>query len=74
MPPLVAGRDLAGLSARPQNGWGHARLNTLYADAGVRQVIAVIADAVSGASIALHSSCGFAYVGRLTGVGRKHDA
>ena len=39
---------------------------------GVRQVVAVIADTGDGASVALHRSSGFADVGRLTGVGRKH--
>jgi L-amino acid N-acyltransferase YncA len=42
------------------------------ADAGVRQVIAVISDDDAGASLALHRNRGFADVGRLTSVGFKH--
>ena len=52
-----------------------AKLTALLAgctDAGVRQVVAVIADTGSAASIALHRSAGFTHVGRLTAVGRKH--
>ena len=40
--------------------------------AGVHQVIAVIADTGSDASVALHRRFGFTYAGRLTGVGFKH--
>jgi L-amino acid N-acyltransferase YncA len=39
---------------------------------GVRQVIAVIADSGSEASIALHTAHGFSVAGRLTQVGYKH--
>lgn len=39
--------------------------------AGIHEVIAVIADTGNPASVALHSRCGFRYVGRLTGVGYK---
>jgi L-amino acid N-acyltransferase YncA len=39
---------------------------------GARQMIAVIADTGSNASVALHESSGFAHVGRLTAVGYKH--
>ncbi len=42
------------------------------ADAGVRQVIAVIADSGDPASVALHRACGFADAGRLAQVGYKH--
>jgi L-amino acid N-acyltransferase YncA len=42
------------------------------AHAGVRQVVAVIADTGSDASIALHRSAGFTHAGRLTAVGHKH--
>ncbi|MEV6593040.1 GNAT family N-acetyltransferase [Streptomyces acidicola] len=42
------------------------------AQAGVRQMIAVIADTGSDASAALHRRCGFTEAGRLTAVGRKH--
>ena len=62
---------------RTGRGIGRALLGELLArcgQSGARQVIAVIADAgpASEASIALHRSLGFAHVGRLTGVGRKH--
>jgi L-amino acid N-acyltransferase YncA len=40
--------------------------------AGVRQVIAVIAETGSDASAALHRRLGFTHVGRLTAVGHKH--
>jgi L-amino acid N-acyltransferase YncA len=43
------------------------------AEAKMRQVIAVIADTGSDASAALHRKFGFTQVGRLTGVGHKHD-
>jgi L-amino acid N-acyltransferase YncA len=55
-------------------GLGRALLDALLAacaDAGARQVIAVIADTGSDASVALHRRCGFAHAGRLAGVGRK---
>jgi L-amino acid N-acyltransferase YncA len=48
-------------------------LMTACADAGTRQVIAVIADSAEAvASVRLHETCGFAHAGRLTGVGFKH--
>jgi L-amino acid N-acyltransferase YncA len=56
-------------------GIGSALLGTLLAgcaDAGARQVIAVIADTGSDASAALHRRFGFTPAGRLAGVGRKH--
>jgi phosphinothricin acetyltransferase len=56
-------------------GLGSALLAGLLAecaDAGARQVIAVIADTGSDASAALHRRFGFAEAGRLCGVGRKH--
>jgi L-amino acid N-acyltransferase YncA len=56
-------------------GVGSALLGGLLAgcaDAGARQVIAVIADTGSDASAALHRRFGFAEAGRLRGVGRKH--
>ena len=43
------------------------------AAAGIRQVIAVIADTGDPASTALHTSLGFVPAGRLHRVGRKHD-
>ena len=56
-------------------GVGSALLAGLLAgcaDAGARQIIAVIADTGSDASAALHRRFGFAEAGRLSGVGRKH--
>ncbi len=58
-------------------GLGRMLLAELLARAGqtgARQMIAVIADAGadSEASVALHRAFGFADVGRLTAVGRKH--
>jgi L-amino acid N-acyltransferase YncA len=58
-------------------GLGRALLGPLLtrcADAGLRQVIAVIADAGADASVALHRSFGFVDAGRLTAVGHKHGA
>ncbi|MER6015901.1 GNAT family N-acetyltransferase [Streptomyces bluensis] len=55
-------------------GLGTALLREVIAGAGragVRQMIAVIADTGSDASAALHRRCGFTEAGRLTGVGRK---
>ncbi|MFC0551573.1 GNAT family N-acetyltransferase [Planotetraspora thailandica] len=42
------------------------------ANAGMRQMIAVIADTGDDASAALHRRFGFTEAGRLTGVGYKH--
>jgi L-amino acid N-acyltransferase YncA len=56
-------------------GIGSALLAALLdrcAEAGVHQVIAVIADTGSDASTALHARFGFTHAGRLTHVGRKH--
>ncbi|MBV9444992.1 MAG: N-acetyltransferase [Streptosporangiaceae bacterium] len=56
-------------------GIGGALLGELLtgcADAGARQVIAVIADSGSDASAALHRRFGFTEAGRLCAVGRKH--
>ncbi|WP_327290409.1 GNAT family N-acetyltransferase [Streptomyces sp. NBC_01198] len=56
-------------------GLGGALLGALLtgcAQAGVRQMIAVIADTGSGASTALHKRFAFTHAGRLTGVGYKH--
>jgi L-amino acid N-acyltransferase YncA len=61
--------------AHTGRGLGRALLGALLAscaDAGARQVIAVIADTGSDASVALHRGFGFAHAGRLCGVGRKH--
>jgi L-amino acid N-acyltransferase YncA len=40
--------------------------------AGIREIIAVIADSGDQSSVALHSRFGFVLAGRLTGVGHKH--
>ena len=56
-------------------GLGSALLRSLLdacARAGIRQVVAVIADTGSDASAALHRRLGFADAGRLTAVGHKH--
>jgi len=56
-------------------GLGRLLLESLLTgcgDAGVRQVIAVIADTGDPASVALHRACGFADAGRLSQVGYKH--
>lgn len=56
-------------------GIGGALLDRLLAgcvEAGVRQVLAVIADSGDPASTALHTGRGFAEVGRLREVGFKH--
>ncbi|GII33879.1 phosphinothricin N-acetyltransferase [Planotetraspora mira] len=56
-------------------GLGSALLGALVtrcAEAGARQMIAVIADTGSDASAALHRRFGFTHVGRLTSVGFKH--
>jgi phosphinothricin acetyltransferase len=41
--------------------------------AGIREVIAVIADTGDSASVELHRRFGFTDAGRLTRVGYKHD-
>jgi L-amino acid N-acyltransferase YncA len=56
-------------------GLGRELLGALLrhcAQAGVEQVIAVIADSGIPASAALHRACGFTEAGRLRNVGRKH--
>lgn len=56
-------------------GLGKALLGTLVAEstqAGMRRMIAVIADTGDGASAALHHRFGFTEAGRLTEVGYKH--
>ena len=56
-------------------GLGGLLLRAHLADcgrAGVRQVLAVIADAGEPASLALHRACGFTDAGRLREVGYKH--
>jgi L-amino acid N-acyltransferase YncA len=46
-------------------------LLTKCGEAGLRQVIAVIADSGDPASVGLHLACGFTQAGRLDGVGFK---
>jgi phosphinothricin acetyltransferase len=46
-------------------------LLTACSEAGLREVIAVIADTGDPASVGLHRACGFTEAGRLTGVGFK---
>lgn len=56
------------------SGIGRALLTELLtrcADAGVRQVIAVIGDSDNAGSIALHKALGFRHVGTFTAVGYK---
>ena len=63
------------LPGRTGQGIGRLLLAGLLSScpaAGARQVIAVIADSGSEASIALHAAHGFAMAGRLTQVGYKH--
>ncbi len=60
---------------RQGQGLGRLLLDALLeacAAAGVRQVIAVIADTGDPASAALHYRCGFTEAGRLSEVGHKH--
>ncbi|MET7764765.1 N-acetyltransferase family protein [Streptomyces sp. NPDC005393] len=60
---------------RTGEGLGRALLDALLArcaQAGVRQVVSVIADTGHDASAALHRGFGFTPAGRLAGVGRKH--
>jgi L-amino acid N-acyltransferase YncA len=57
-------------------GYGTALLRALLRWgelAGLRQVIAVIAEAEDGASVALHRRAGFTEAGRLRDVGYKFD-
>jgi L-amino acid N-acyltransferase YncA len=56
-------------------GMGTTLLTALIArcaTAGIREIIAVIADNGNAASERLHERCGFVHAGRLTGVGQKH--
>ena len=60
---------------RTGSGTGRRLLTELLAncaEAGLRQVVAVIADSGEPASVGLHLACGFTEAGRLTGVGFKH--
>jgi phosphinothricin acetyltransferase len=62
-----------GQTGRGLGGALLEELLTRSAQAGMRQMIAVIADTGSPASTALHKRFGFAHAGRLNGVGYKHD-
>ncbi|MGK4907301.1 MULTISPECIES: GNAT family N-acetyltransferase [unclassified Streptomyces] len=62
--PGHTGRGLGGLLL--------GELLTRSAAAGARQMIAVISDAGTDASVALHHKHGFRTTGRLSAVGRKH--
>ncbi len=42
------------------------------AEAGLREMVAVIGDSANAASIGLHEALGFRLIGTLTGVGHKH--
>ncbi|WP_031469868.1 GNAT family N-acetyltransferase [Sciscionella sediminilitoris] len=56
-------------------GLGKALLGELLtrgAEAGIRQLIAVVVDTGDPSSAALHLAFGFTEAGRLTGVGEKH--
>jgi L-amino acid N-acyltransferase YncA len=57
-------------------GRGRALLGRLLDEmrrSGIQQVIAVIADAGTVASVALHRALGFRMIGRMERVGFKHD-
>ena len=59
-----------------RRGVGKALLRALVEECtnqGFRQMIAVIGDAANVASIRLHRSAGFDYIGTLKDVGYKHD-
>lgn len=61
--------------AHTGQGIGHqllARLLVACSEAGIRQLIAVIASTGSDASVRLHSSAGFSHAGKLHEVGFKH--
>jgi phosphinothricin acetyltransferase len=65
---IYIARDAAGLGA------GRALLEALLAacaQAGYRQMVAVIGDSANHASIGLHAACGFKHVGCLPGTGLK---
>ena len=63
---VAPGRTGAGIGRRLLT-----ELLAACAEAGLRQVIAVIADTGDPASVSLHRACGFAEAGRLNGVGFK---
>jgi phosphinothricin acetyltransferase len=65
---IYVGNDALG------QGVGRALLDALIAacaDAGYRQLIAVIGDSANKASIGLHAACGFKHAGILRDVGFK---
>ncbi|MFD6090855.1 GNAT family N-acetyltransferase [Oerskovia sp. NPDC060338] len=56
-------------------GLGRSLLTTLLDEAqraGIREIVAVVSDADSPASVILHEKLGFRHVGRLERVGFKH--
>lgn len=58
-----------------QKGVGRSLLAALIEESkalGFRQMVAVIGDTASAASIRLHESAGFRHVGTMTGIGYKH--
>ncbi|MDF3298160.1 GNAT family N-acetyltransferase [Streptomyces tropicalis] len=61
-----------GATGRGIGGALLGRLMDACARAGVRRVIAVVADAGGEASVALHRRFGFTDAGRLSAVGYKH--
>jgi phosphinothricin acetyltransferase len=61
-----------GMGGRGLGGELLAALLDDAAEAGVRQMVAVVVDDGEGASLALHRRYGFALVGRLSRVGHKH--
>jgi L-amino acid N-acyltransferase YncA len=63
-------------AASTGKGLGTALLTELISrsrDAGIRELIAVIADRGADASIAMHRALGFEEIGRMGGVGFKFD-
>jgi L-amino acid N-acyltransferase YncA len=63
-------------SEAQRRGLGRALLEALTAacaQAGYRQLLAVIGDSANHASIGLHAACGFKHAGLLPGVGFKFD-
>jgi L-amino acid N-acyltransferase YncA len=72
----ATGEDTIYLApGREGRGLGRALLSTLIDEArtaGVRELVAVVNDADSPASVVLHEKLGFRQVGRLERVGFKH--
>lgn len=72
----ATGEDTIYLApGREGRGLGRSLLTALLdaaAQAGVRELVAVVSDADSPASVVLHEKLGFRQVGRLERVGLKH--